>query len=108
MKDEIAKQHFCAPRGTRAETYYAASLCYWIPDIPDPDATTRFGLGWRGGVSDGMEYCTAVPMGDGGGRCVKCSACHNNGRSKDKKVTATAFQENINVKSCLMETQIEA
>jgi len=108
LKDEIAKEHTCATKGRRDETYYASSMCYWIPDIADPNLDDSFGLQWEGGPSNGMDMCPGVAQGEGG-RCVKCSVCHNNGRAALKKVTATPFAETIplDLNQCMTETEVE-
>lgn len=111
LKDEIVKGHSCNGVGARDQTYYASSLCYWIPEIKAPPSesnqgTKGPGLKWLKG-EPGKQLCKKF---EGSGQCVKCAVCHNNGRTKTGDVTATAFQENDIVPlgpSCMKELQIE-
>jgi len=111
LKDELATGHVCNKVGTRDQTYYASSLCYWIPEIKDtPKDNTQGaqgpGLTWV--MKEGTKQL-CQPF-SGSGQCVKCAVCHNNGRSKDGNVTATAFQENEVMPlppGCLKELDIE-
>merc|ERR1719401_359932 len=82
VKDEIVSGHACQKRGNRDETYYASSLCYWLPEITDGSARHLKGaLTWRGG-----KYPGGKSLGDsiaGAGMCVKAATCHNNARGED-------------------------
>jgi len=111
LKDEIAAEHTCATKGRRDETYYASSLCYWIPDIKDPEMSDNFGLAWQ--TPDNIEeMCPGISRGKGG-KCVKCSVCHNNARAEGRKLSYTNFPTEIPMDTesengCMTETKIES
>jgi len=111
LKDELAAGHVCNKVGERDQTYYASSLCYWIPEIKDTPTDNNAGAqgpGLKWVMKEGeQQLCKSFT---GSGQCVKCAVCHNNGRSKDGNVSATAFQENEVMAlppGCMKELQIE-
>jgi len=111
LKDELATGHVCNKVGERDQTYYASSLCYWIPEIkekPRDHVQGAQGPGLKWILKEpGQQLCKPFT---GSGQCVKCAVCHNNGRSKDGSVTATAFQENEVMAlpvGCMKELDIE-
>lgn len=110
LKDELVAGHVCnSPGLPRSQTYYASSMCYWLPEIKsslaDHDHGSQGpGLKWVQNPP-GQQLCTAF---SGSGRCVKCSVCHNNGKNADGLVEATAFEEDVlSLPPCLKETEIE-
>ncbi|CAE7208583.1 unnamed protein product [Symbiodinium sp. CCMP2592] len=104
-KEEIVAGHRCQQHGSREETYYASSFCYWLPEIHDTMRTMPL-LKWRGG-----PYPKVLDMGKDvryrRGKCVKAAVCHNNGQTDDGTVTSTSFAEEVAVREgCLGEREI--
>jgi hypothetical protein len=91
-KDEIVEGHTCQKRGSREETYYATSLCYWLPEISSK--SSRYSLMyWKGGkYSNAKSLCGGMT---GSGVCAKCSVCHNNARDDDGDVEYERFYEHL-------------
>lgn len=57
-----------------------------------------------------MEMCPGISSGSGG-KCVKCSACHNNARAEGRKLSYTNFRTEIPLDTengCMTETKIES
>lgn len=109
-RDEVLRNHKCASRGSRDQTYYASSLCYWVPDVPTAqrsDDGMGIGLEWTGSLLHTDErMCTAGFTQKG--KCMKCSVCHNNARNMEGKVTFVTWPEEIALSSdCLKETDVE-
>jgi len=111
LKDEIVSGHVCNKHGSRDQTYYASSLCYWIPQIkaaPEESIQGSQGPGLKWIKQEpGQQLCKKF---SGDGECVKCAVCHNNGRTETGDVNATAFQENAKIAlpvDCLKERAIE-
>jgi len=111
LKDELVTGHACNANGARSHTYYAASMCYWIPEIQNTPGEHNAGAQGPGlkwvKTQPGQQLCNAF---SGAGRCMKCAVCHNNGRNPDGSVEATPFEEDVIglPADCLKETQIEA
>jgi len=106
VKEEIVSGHTCAKKTQqRDETYYASSFCYWLPDIQHKVHQAP-GLAWVGGAyPNGHQLCQGLAAS---GKCLKCSACHNNGRDADGTVDRTAFAEEIPLpEGCLTESAVE-
>ena len=112
-KEEIVRGHRCQKHGgVREHTYYAASFCYWIPEIFDTwTRPLQPLLNWQGG-----QYTSGSPLIDGTeiekggleGTCVKASTCHNNGQEDDGTVTRGKFMlEHVTLPDgCLGEKEI--
>ena len=68
-REEITAGHKCQKVGERQETYYAASFCYWVPEIFD-NPWGKASLSWKGGPypSGGMFVGDEVHFN--GGHCV--------------------------------------
>jgi len=109
--EEVVGLHTCKKRsdegksGGRDQTYYASSLCYWLPDIERVREPKTVGLQWNGGSEGRKSLCNVL---SGAGKCVKCSVCHDNAISASGKVSSSAFPEEIALPpGCLKETEIE-
>jgi len=104
-KDELVEGHACQRRGSREETYYATSLCYWLPEISSKSSGQPL-LTWKGGkYSRAKSLCPGMT---GQGVCAKCSVCHNNARDDDGDVEFERFYEQLTLPDgCLGENQIE-
>jgi len=108
IREEVTRNHFCAKRGARDQTYYASSMCYWIPLIKNeaPRSTNGVGLAWTGSQTGGNgPICSGIETK--AGKCVKCSTCHNNAISTNGRPNATSWAEEIALPSCKTETEIE-
>mmetsp|Transcript_95153 Transcript_95153/g.239770 ORF Transcript_95153/g.239770 Transcript_95153/m.239770 type:complete len:711 (-) Transcript_95153:199-2331(-) len=123
IKDEIVEGHFCAKRGQREQTYYASSLCYWVPElVPETDATDER----SNGTVKQEQQLVGMPSGSiswqrpgtapqnlcqgwkgSAGKCLKCSVCHNNARTKDGSIEGSSFAEEVPLPPCLKEKDIE-
>jgi hypothetical protein len=104
-KDELVEGHACQKRGSREETYYATSLCYWLPEISSESQSYPV-LAWKGGkYSKAKSLCRGMT---GSGVCAKCSVCHNNARDVDGDVEHERFYEHLTLPDgCFGEKQIE-
>jgi len=108
--EEVVGLHTCKKRNAegkakRDQTYFASSLCYWLPDIDQLRQPSPVGIQWTGGPQGTTSMCNMLT---GKGKCVKCSMCHNNAISPDGKVSYTAFPEEIQLPpGCLKESDIE-
>lgn len=110
VKDEISGGHYCNNVYDRDQTYYASSMCYWLPEIQgafdgaSPEAEGP-GLKWVTPES-GRQMCGAFT---GSGQCMKCSVCHNNGRNKEGIAGWTAMQDVVELPAgCKKELEIES
>lgn len=129
-KEELAGGHTCRTRGAEGQTYYASSLCYYIPvktapngelgeaapiDFQAASTSKKAGLYWSGHMArDESETSADGSMCDFSnyqgqeGKCVKCSVCHDNAMNEEGRPTWTTFFEEIApAEECLTETAIE-
>jgi len=106
-KEEIVQHHFCQKRGSRDETYFASSFCYWLPEFKD-GARTAAGspLIWQGG-----KYPQGKSLGmlaSASGKCMRLSVCHNNAQGEKGDVDKHSFYEEVAVpEGCLKEQWID-
>jgi len=107
---DIKEWHTCHTKGAEAETYYMSSMCYWLPDMPVPEAGGSPGHGpltWArksGNVGGDINLCPAM---HGKGKCLKCAACHDNTVSLGHLGHTSWVEEVPLPDDCLTETQIE-
>jgi len=118
VREEVLKGHKCATRGgaeSRAQTYYASSLCYWLPEVETvqrSDDGFGIGLEWTGSLLGAdKKFCGGFT--ESKGKCMKCSVCHDNARNKDGTVNFEAWPEEIALdyeseNRCLKEKVIES
>jgi len=104
-KDELVEGHICQKKGSREESYYATSLCYWLPEISSKSSRHSL-LYWKGGkYSKAKSLCGGMT---GSGVCARCSVCHNNARDDDGDVEHERFYEHLALPDgCFGEKQIE-
>jgi predicted nucleic acid-binding Zn-ribbon protein len=110
VKEEIVMGHFCAERGSRDETYFASSFCYWMPEILSASdvgnrhrAPNAPGLAWKGGDS---KLLINYPRSSG--QCVMSAVCHNNAIDANGAVSKSGFVMNVGEpQDCLKEKEIE-
>lgn len=113
VRPEIVNGHTCQKRGQRDDTYYASSLCYWIPDNAADQYMQRTDkvLVWKGGQkysSSSKDFCKGFMELVQAGQCVKCATCHNNARGDEGAVQSTSFVVQIPLpENCLKESEIE-
>jgi hypothetical protein len=111
LREEIVSGHTCSKKGSRDETYYATSFCYWLPEIQASDGRRSPGAGlkWIGGAYSKHEYGKEQCHMSGSGKCLKCSICHNNARDEDGQVGKTQFAEELPLSGdCLKEKHIDS
>jgi hypothetical protein len=115
IKEEVANKHWCAKpgHGSDDQTYYASSFCYWLPEIQkEGEQSQNVGLVWDYGRDvPGDTHRKPMCGGlSGAGKCMKCTACHNNALSADALLGLTSQAEDLTgylSKSCLGELEIE-